>query len=99
MRGIFGEADTSIPDIFVKGRYRPSDLDAERYNRWGWPILPNINLDGVPWHQAPIPRRLHRHFVQTRGWLGINLIDRCTCGAVSRNSSRIWHDRNSRRRS
>ena len=39
------------------------------------------HLDGVAWHAAPAPRRLHRHQVQTRGVMSGLPIERCACGA------------------
>ena len=37
---------------------------------------------GVPWHKAPVPRRLfHRHSAQTRGFINGHYVERCACGA------------------
>lgn len=52
--------------------------------------------DGVPWHEAPIPRRLHRCKAQSDEWFGFTLYQKCACGAVSVNGRR-WLDKNSRR--
>lgn len=56
------------------------------------------NLNGVPWHKAPLPRRWHRCQAQTRGWDMLTYIERCACGAIRLNG-RGWLDRNSTRRS
>jgi len=54
--------------------------------------------NGVPWHEAPLPRRWHFCEVQTRGWRGyFTLVERCACGAISIDDGR-WKDKNSRRR-
>lgn len=57
------------------------------------------SLNGVPWHEAPLPPRIHKCFVQTRGWIGFDEVHRCACGAIrnprfgghwlERNSSRV----------
>jgi len=55
------------------------------------------HLDGVPWHQAPKPRRWHRCWPQTRGWMNyFTTVDRCACGAVRLDDSPPWINRNSR---
>lgn len=59
-----------------------------------WPEL--HHLDGVPWFEAPIPRRLHRCRVQTDGWVGLHQVQRCACGAIR--AGRRWRERNSRQR-
>lgn len=58
------------------------------------------NLDGVPWHEAPIPRRFHRCRPQTMGLIGFTWIARCACGALRYEDSpdSPWLDRNARRR-
>lgn len=57
----------------------------------------NVHFDGIPWHEAPIPRRLHRCKVQTAGTLVGSEIDRCACGGI-RWDNGIWFERNSRRK-
>jgi hypothetical protein len=38
--------------------------------------------DGVPWWDAdPGPRLLHRCKPQTKGWVGLRYVERCSCGA------------------
>lgn len=61
------------------------------------------HLDGVAWHDAPIPRRQHRCWVQTSGWIGLSQYCRCACGAVCNSPEKgypaaTWHwmNRNSR---
>lgn len=58
--------------------------------------------DGIPWHEAPIPRRLHRCAVQTQGWIGFTMVQRCACGATMmrrfEGDHARWIDRNQRRR-
>lgn len=50
------------------------------------------HLDGIPWYEAPRPRRWHRCKPQTRG----HSIARCACGAIWILGG--WVERNSRRR-
>jgi hypothetical protein len=40
------------------------------------------SLGGVLWADAPLPPRWHRCTTQTRGWIGLNWIERCACGAT-----------------
>lgn len=61
------------------------------------------HLDGVKWHDAPIPRRWHRCWVQTYGYTGwFNLVERCACGAIRVAAPVLgqsrWRDKNSRKR-
>jgi hypothetical protein len=53
------------------------------------------HLDGVPWWEAPTPRRRHACWTQTSGWLDLNQVERCACGATRWNG-RSWFDRNQR---
>lgn len=76
--------------------------DAQRFspdplNEATRPTFEIFHLDDLPWSQAPLPRRLHRCRVQTRGWDHFRLIERCACGAI-RLDGRGWLDRNSRRK-
>lgn len=59
-----------------------------------------LHLNGVPWYDAPIPRRFHRCFVQTdsRNFL-TNSVQRCACGGVRFGFHYLWMDKNSRRKS
>ena len=53
---------------------------------------------GVIWYEAKIPHRFHICRVQTEGWAGLYLVQRCACGAArSPFISSSWMDRNSRR--
>lgn len=52
-----------------------------------------VHVDGVPWHEAPRPRWLHRCRAQTTG-MGVA---RCACGAIS-GPAGYWMERNSRRK-
>lgn len=56
--------------------------------------------DGVPWHDAPIPRRLHRCTPQTTALnlRGGERIYRCACGAIALDEPRYWMERNSSRK-
>lgn len=54
--------------------------------------------DGVPWWEAPVPRRFHRCRVQTMGKLGSEWIYRCACGAVGGPKWPGWINRNARRK-
>lgn len=56
--------------------------------------------EGVSWHEAPVPGRLHKCSVQTKGWINyFTQVFRCACGAIGMAyGDRIeWSDRNSRR--
>lgn len=62
------------------------------------------HLDGVAWHDAPIPPKRHDCFVQTSGWIGLSQYCRCACGAVCNRPEKgypaaTWHwmERNQRR--
>lgn len=62
-----------------------------------------FDLDGVSWHEAPIPRRWHKCWVQTWGWLGyFDRVQRCACGAIRCvdpvEGPGLWGERNQRRR-
>lgn len=53
--------------------------------------------DGIRWMDAPIPPRLHRCFVQTRGWSNMfTRVHRCACGAI-RMDGGPWLRRNERK--
>lgn len=56
------------------------------------------HLDGIPWHDAPVPSRWHRCQPQTMGYLNyFTLIERCACGALRRDRDHLgWTDKNSR---
>lgn len=60
------------------------------------------NLDGVFWGDAPLPRRWHACWAQTRGWDraddGLMVIFRCACGAIRALGDPRWSDKNSRRK-
>lgn len=60
---------------------------------------PHEHLGGVPWFEAPIPRKLHRCKPQTRGYINyFTLIERCACGAIRMDDQDPWTDRNSAKR-
>jgi hypothetical protein len=62
------------------------------------PADPHRHVDGVPWYEAPLPRRFHRCRPQTSGRAGhFDFVDRCACGAIRWNA-RYWLERNSRLR-
>ena len=57
------------------------------------------HLDGVAWHEAPIPRRWHHCKPQTRGVMHyFTEVERCTCGAIRLNGDGHWMERNERTR-
>jgi hypothetical protein len=64
---------------------------------WDYPSLEH--LDGVPWMEAPIPRRWHRCWAQTKGLVGFDEVERCACGAIRNTRFRGWMERNSSRKS
>ena len=46
-----------------------------------------LHKDGVPWYQAPAPRKKgHQHDAQTTS----NRIDRCACGALRFFDDSVW---------
>lgn len=56
------------------------------------------HLHGIPWHAAPVPRRFHRCWAQTVGYVNLFwIMERCACGALRRDGDR-WENKNSRRR-
>ena len=61
---------------------------------------PDGHRDGIPWYQAPIPRRLHWCQPWTTGTVGPIDVGRCACGAIlTTPGEEGWTARNSRRRS
>lgn len=55
-----------------------------------------FDLDGVSWHDAPIPERRHKCSTQTKGYINyFTSVYRCACGAISKDGRR-WDERNSR---
>jgi hypothetical protein len=51
----------------------------------------------VPWHDAPLPPRLHLCRTQTRGVYGyFNFLERCACGAIRMEG--FWLEKNARRK-
>lgn len=60
---------------------------------WNRPYVEH--LDGVPWHEAPIPRRWHRCRAQTTAWDRGRRVLRCACGAYGLGFPPRWTDRNS----
>lgn len=57
-----------------------------------------FHLDGVAWHEAPVPSRFHHCWPQTRGYVDyLTLIERCACGAI-RGSRFGWSERNTRKK-
>lgn len=61
---------------------------------------PNHHRDGIPWYDAPVPRRWHRCWPQTTGSTRtIARVERCACGATRLDGpGHPWIDRNSRRK-
>jgi hypothetical protein len=54
--------------------------------------------NGIPWNRARMPQARHDCFVQSEGYIGNMLIQRCACGAMragGRTSN--WNDKNARR--
>lgn len=54
-------------------------------------------LGGVHWFDAPLPRRRHQCQPQTRGFFGVNYVERCACGAYRESARLSWLNRNERR--
>lgn len=53
--------------------------------------------EGIMWHEAVLPFRLHRCRAQSSGWVNDYLVDRCSCGAL-RVDLQHWNFKNERRR-
>lgn len=81
-----------VPDGFV--------LDPDCHSYDDTPLV--FHLDGIPWNEAPVPRRWHRCWIQTWGYAGVTfhpIVNRCPCGATRFPTiSEHWSDRNTRRR-
>jgi hypothetical protein len=61
--------------------------------------LPVFHLEGVPWHEAPIPPHWHRCSAQTKGTINhFTEVERCACGAVRFDGYGRWIEKNQRRR-
>jgi hypothetical protein len=41
-----------------------------------------------------MPRRLHRCWAQTVGFVGFSRVERCACGAIRMGAWRMWSERN-----
>jgi hypothetical protein len=58
------------------------------------------HLDGIPWHEAPLPPKRHACWPQTAGFVRyFTYVERCACGAVNYDClgrDPRWQDRNSR---
>lgn len=61
------------------------------------PYTNGENLNGVWWHKAPLPPRLHRCTPQSRAVISDRKVERCACGAT-RLDDGAWFERNSRKR-
>lgn len=55
------------------------------------------SIDDVLWADAPLPPRLHRCRPQTRGWVGLDYVERCACGAARMSSRAPWVNKNETR--
>ena len=56
------------------------------------------HLNGVAWHDAPLPSRWHRCWPQTRAWMDyFTKVERCACGAT-RFDGRGWVGKNETRK-
>jgi hypothetical protein len=55
------------------------------------------SIDGIDWHDAPLPSRWHQCREQTRGWFGLNYVERCACGATRLRHSEPWMNKNETR--
>lgn len=46
-------------------------------------MLPPVHRDGIPWTDAPKPRRFHRCTAwTTAGFRSFHVVERCACGAI-----------------
>ena len=98
------EVQALIEELRLTGGSRTVRLREDRPS----PTLgldPDIrHVDGVAWHDAPLPPKRHDCFVQTSGWIGLTQYCRCACGAVCNRpekgyppASWHWMERNQRR--
>jgi hypothetical protein len=55
------------------------------------------HVRGVPWHEAPLPRRWHHCRAQTTGFLDGVYVSRCACGAMSLDGG-PWMEKNQTRK-
>jgi hypothetical protein len=56
------------------------------------------SVDGIPWHDAPLPLRWHPCMPQTRGRMNGHYVERCPCGAIRDDPRGPWSERNRTRR-
>lgn len=56
------------------------------------------HVHGIPWYEAPIPRRWHKCRPQTTGWVGyFTPVLRCACGAIKYDRDK-WRNKNTRKK-
>ena len=56
------------------------------------------SIGGILWADAGLPYPWHRCEPQTRGWFGLNYVERCACGAIRDRNRGPWLDRNQTRK-
>jgi hypothetical protein len=56
------------------------------------------SVDGIAWHDAPLPLSLHPCMPQTRGRIGGHYVERCACGALRDSPRGRWSEVNRTRR-
>jgi hypothetical protein len=68
------------------------DLDLIHAGAWERdPLTPLMeHVDGVPWWNAEAPPWRHLHLPQTRGWIKLDFVERCRCGATRISPFRTW---------
>lgn len=54
--------------------------------------------DGIPWDEAPLPRRWHKCTAWSAEWFGFSQVVHCACGAAMENIVREWSGKNARRK-
>lgn len=52
--------------------------------------------DGIAWHEAKRPFPLHKCRAQTVGFLGLDEVHRCACGAIRNSKYHGWLRKNER---
>jgi hypothetical protein len=55
------------------------------------------SLNGISWGDGALPRRWHRCRAQTRGWMNLDYVERCNCGATRLSPSGPWIHKNETR--
>jgi hypothetical protein len=87
-------------NVFIVRRGSVEDAYEREDPPSGDPMTWIEHLRGIPWWEAGIPPRNHQCWAQTRGFIRLNLTQRCACGAIRMPRHHLdsvgWSNRNSR---